>query len=869
VASKKSDSKAAESALREHRASADLEAMIRLQHVGNLCSRSGSDFAQCLEAALGAAIGLTGADKGNIQLVDPRTGTLKIAAHRGFERPFLDFFADVSTESEAVCGAASRAAARVVVEDVTRSEMFAGRRALSVLLDANVRAVQSTPLVGSQGKLLGMISTHFATSRGVGDRELRLLDLLARQMADYLERKQAEDELRTAYDALRAKARELETLIDILPAGVLTADPACDRITGNRAFYKMLDIPLGGNASLPSVTSDVPRGTRVFRGGRELSPEEFPMQTTGRTGERVTDFDHDLVFPDGRRVTLLANTAPLLDEHGHVRGVLGAYLDITERQRSEEMVRDRSRQLEAVLDAAPLGVYVVDADFRIAMINPVARPVFGDFPGGLVGRDLDEILHLVCKKDYADELVRLFRRTLSTGESHEASELAEYRVDRDRPQYFEWRIDRFAMHDGRFGVVCYFRDISSHVEARLERELLLASERAARAEADRAARSKDEFLAILSHELRTPLNAIAGWTHLLKQGAADPRKVLESADVIERNTRIQTQLIADLLDMSRITSGKMRLDVARVDLPAVVAATVESMRPAAEAKRLRFETAIGPVEGEVLGDAARIGQILTNVLSNALKFTPKGGAIETRLRQFRSHVEIVVTDTGEGIEPEFLPHLFDRFSQGDASTSRKHGGLGLGLALVKQLTELHGGTVEARSEGRGKGATFVVRLPLVAAGRTAVAASRTEGGLDPSERFDLDGLSVLVVDDDPDSVEMVRRVLEAANARVVAALDADEAVVRLRARRVDVIVCDIGLPGRDGYELLRDVRSRGVLAPAIALTAFARSEDRSKALEAGYQAHVSKPMRPSELLGTVAFLGGRRSGTAGSTRRAR
>ncbi|MDB5318645.1 MAG: sensor hybrid histidine kinase [Phycisphaerales bacterium] len=406
---------------------------------------------------------------------------------------------------------------------------------------------------------------------------------------------------------------------------------------------------------------------------------------------------------------------------------------------------------------------------------------------------------------------------------------------------------------------------------------LLESERAARAEAERAGRMKDEFLATLSHELRTPLNAILGWATMLRRSPDDAAEVASGIEVIERNARLQAQLIEDLLDMSRIISGKIRLDVRSVDPTVVIDAAVESIRPAADAKEIRVQHVIDPC-GAVLGDPGRLQQVLWNLLSNAVKFTPRGGRIMITCRRSQSSVEISVTDSGQGIKPEFLPHVFERFRQADASTTRRYGGLGLGLAIVKNLVELHGGTVEARSNGEGSGATFIVSLPISALRTTApddnhdqapsngerAAARAFSASTLECDRADLTGIKVLVVDDDADARNLVKRLLGDCNAQVTAAASADEAFRCLKNELPDILLSDIGMPAMDGYEFIRQVReslASGDRLPAAALTAFARSEDRRRALLAGYQTHVVKPVEPSELVAVVASLA-RRIGPA-------
>lgn len=396
-----------------------------------------------------------------------------------------------------------------------------------------------------------------------------------------------------------------------------------------------------------------------------------------------------------------------------------------------------------------------------------------------------------------------------------------------------------------------------------ERGALLESERAARAEAERASRTKDEFVATLSHELRTPLTPILGWVEMLREAGPDDEQTRRALDVIDRNARLQTQLIDDLLDMSRIVSGKVRLDVLPVHPAEVIEAALGTVRPAAEARQIRLRTVLDPQAGLVRGDPNRLQQVVWNLLSNAIKFTGRGGRVEVRLEQKESRVEITVSDSGQGIPPEFLPHVFDRFRQADSSTTRRHGGLGLGLSIVRHLVELHGGQVRAESPGENLGSTFTVTLPALEpqpgeppAPEEAPAAvsERGQGNGLPS----LAGVRVLVVDDEADARDLLTRILEHCGAKVSLASSAAEALQVLRSTRPDVLVSDIGMPDADGYELIRSVRrlDRDGLAalPAIALTAFARAEDRKRSLDAGYQVHIPKPVAPAALISAVANL---------------
>ena len=387
------------------------------------------------------------------------------------------------------------------------------------------------------------------------------------------------------------------------------------------------------------------------------------------------------------------------------------------------------------------------------------------------------------------------------------------------------------------------------------------------AQANDANRLKDEFLATLSHELRTPLNAVLGYARMLRQGSVPSERIQPALEVVERNATGLKQIIEDVLDVSRIVTGRLRLNVDTVDLPSLLHEACAAVMPAADAKRVRVETIIDPLHATVSGDPDRLLQIAWNLLANAIKFTPRGGKVQVRLARVNSHVEISVSDTGQGIAPEFLPYVFDRFRQGDATFTREHGGLGLGLAIARQLAELHGGTMHAASEGLGKGATFTLKLPLMIVQHGAMETEQRvhpvmdRGTLSMSAAARLDGLHVLAVDDEADSLGLLRTVLESAGAIVTIATSAREALDVLKTARPDVLLADVGMPGMDGLELIRAVRrldepARSV--PAAALTAYARSQDRITSLASGFQMHLSKPIDPAELTVAVASLASRR-----------
>jgi PAS domain S-box-containing protein len=434
------------------------------------------------------------------------------------------------------------------------------------------------------------------------------------------------------------------------------------------------------------------------------------------------------------------------------------------------------------------------------------------------------------------------------------------------------RISPLTHNDRLIGTLTIIEDVTERVarEAELQaqvedRSRLLSNEKLARNEAERANRLKDEFLATISHELRNPLNAILGWAHMMRLGKLNQANMERAVETIYRNAKSQSQLVADLLDVSRIISGKLRLDVRTVDLISIVNAALDSIRPAADAKTIRLQTMLDPAAGPISGDADRLQQIVWNLLTNAVKFTPKGGKIQVKVQRVNSHVEIVVSDSGVGISKEFLPYVFDRFRQADASITRTQGGLGLGLSIVHQLVDLHGGTVAVQSEGEGKGATFTVTLPFI-----GVISQKEAESVHPAQSEEiisfeglpsLDGLKVLVVDDEADTRELIGEVLKECGSEVIITRSAAEAFAAIEQHKPDILISDLGMPDEDGYSLIEKIRAlpseRGGDIPAAALTAYARAEDRMRVLRSGFQFHLPKPVDSAELVTVVASLAGR------------
>lgn len=561
---------------------------------------------------------------------------------------------------------------------------------------------------------------------------------------DITERKRAEQALQESEAIARARAQELEALMEITPIGLWIAhDPNCHYMSANQTAYDLMRAEPGSVATSTPPDGSYPLQFQQRRNGQEVAPHDLPMQRAARTGQEVID-ELEFVFQDGTVRFIYGKAIPLRNETGKIRGVIGAFVDVTERKHAEQ-----------------------------------------------------------------------------------------------------------------------------------EREQLLARERAAREQAEAANRIKDEFLAVLSHELRSPLNPILGWTKLLRTRKFDEQATNRALETIERNATLQTQLIEDLLDVSRILQGKMALNVSPLNLVTTIEAALETVRLAAEAKGIQIQTDLAPNVGLVSGDVARLQQVVWNLVSNAVKFTPRGGQVEVRLEKVREplknhslsiepsspvqpstqYAQILVSDTGKGIKPEFLPYVFDYFRQADSSTTRTFGGLGLGLAIVRHLVELHGGLVCAESPGEGLGATFRIRLPLME------AAQAKPEDVPFEHSADLSGLLILVVDDEADLRELVTFILEEFGAKVTVTASAQEALAALQQAIPDVLLSDIGMPGVDGYMLMRQIRAlppeQGGQVKAIALTAYAGEYNQQQALEAGFQLHLAKPVEPEKLVNAIARLVGR------------
>ena len=645
-------------------------------------------------------------------------------------------------------------------------------------------------------------------------------------------------------------------------------------------------------------------------------PDEEPrILERIRSGQRIEHYETVRRHKDGSLIEVSLTVSPVRDAAGRIVGASKIARDITARKRAEAELREQAEVIDTV---NRLGLTLSGELDLHRLVQAVT-----DAATGLTGAHFGSFFYNVLNEEGASYTLYTLSGVPREAFAHfpmpRATDLfgptfrgeGTIRIDdvRKDPRYGK-NSPYFGMPEGHLPVVSYlavpvvsrtgevhgglfFGDPKEGVfdermariveglaaqaavaidnvrlfealeRARAQAEASAAEKERLYREAQESSRLKDEFLATVSHELRTPLTAILGWAHMLRTGQFDGKSAANAFETIERNARAQAQLIEDLLDVSRIITGKLRIDVRPIDPNSFIEAAVEAVRPAAEAKGVRLQKVMDTGLVSVSGDPVRLQQVIWNLLSNALKFTPRGGRVQVRLERVNSHVEIAVSDTGSGIEPDFLPHVFDRFRQADGTTTRHHGGLGLGLAIVRHLVELHGGTVRAESAGEGHGATFTVLLPVApvyasdaAEARVHPAARETLPAFECPDR--LDGLRLLIVDDEEDTREMLRAGLGQCGAEVTTAGSAGEALSEMRKSPPDVLISDIGMPDEDGYALIRKVRElpavRGGNAPAIALTAYARTEDRLQALRAGYQMHVTKPVELTELAAVVASL---------------
>jgi PAS domain S-box-containing protein len=860
---------------------------------------------------------------------------------------------------------------------------------------------------------------------------------------DLSERKQAKQQIVQLNKDLQRRIAELQTLFQVIPIGIgIAEDAECKTIRANPCLAQQLGVSSDKNASLSATGEEKPTNFKVYREGRELLPEELPMQYSAAHGVEVLNFELDIVHQNGKVVKLLGYVAPLFDEEGDSRGSVGAFLDITERKQVEETIQNQQKWLEDVLNMMPLPLLFIEPETaRVTFANRAADQLAGgEFPKDVPVEEYGNFYHCTDVEGnripneqmpgvrlargerldglevdwYTSGSVRsllLFADTLPAMHGHPATCVSAFQditnlkeIEKARTLnykrlqllfntasdllssqqplalihsfyqklaeqigldvYFNYLAEDNSqvMHLVSFtgvseeiakeyeclkfgqsvcgivaqerhpiyienvqqstdpktelirslGITAYYgypliasarllgtlcfgsrscsrftenqrgmmQAVCDQIAIAMERSSLIASLQQQTEQLREANRMKDEFLAILSHELRSPLNAILGWAQLLRSRKLSDIQIAKAMETIERNARMQTQLVEDLLDISRMIRGKLHLHVCTCNLVPLIESAVETVHLAAQAKEIDLRISLIPSPEMpqdhsrflVSGDIERLQQIIWNLLSNAIKFTPTGGRIEIRLcqsveddeklaRTITSYAQIQVIDTGIGIKPEFLPYVFDRFRQADSSSTRSYGGLGLGLAIVRHLVELHGGIISVDSQGENEGATFTVKLPLLLESQAVIPDSVNQNNADfayPSPVPSLLGVRVLVVDDEMDTRDFISTVLEECQAEVKAVKSVSEALQVIIDWKPDVLVSDIAMPEEDGYSLIRKVRSQpqeqGGKIPAAALTAYARAEDRTRAIQEGYQLHLPKPIEPAELATVVASL---------------
>jgi len=555
--------------------------------------------------------------------------------------------------------------------------------------------------------------------------------------------------------------------------------------------------------------------------------------------------------------------SPLLDEDNNIAGGIAVITDITARKQAEDAAHTAYRQLAFHVETSPLAVVEWDSDFRVSRWSASAERLFGWKAEDVIGKHVNEWRFVFA--DDVDAVALVTNRQREGVEVHGVQRNRNYTRD-GQILFCEWY--NSVLHDdgGKLvSVLSLVLDVTARKSAEEERAAALVRERDARRHAEEADRLKDEFLATLSHELRTPLTSILGWASMIRNGEVEGTGAARAIETIERNARSQARLIDDLLDVSRIITGNLRLDLHPLNLAPIVNAALDALRPTADVKGIRLQTHFEPAECLVKGDTNRLRQVIWNLLSNAIKFTQRGGSVNIDLTCVESSARLTVSDTGEGISTEFLPYVFDRFRQAEASISRKQGGLGLGLAVVRHLVELHGGTVSAESEGAGHGSVFTVDLPLAEERRDPARAEERQREVERRRRSSgvvrLDGLHVLLVEDDEDSRKLLGTMLKRNGARVTSTKSAKEALSVFDNELPDVMISDIGMPEQDGYELIRKLRAmppeKGGRIPAIALTGYASKKDRERALAAGYHQHIAKPIEQADMIKAIAALVGR------------
>jgi PAS domain S-box-containing protein len=898
-----------ERARAEEATAADLRDTQLLQELGARFVTEG-DIQTLYQEILSAAIALTRANGGTVQMLDSATQKLLTLASQGFSRAVFEHFYRLDASSNTSCDIALRTGDRTFIDfDVPASEDPDGSRRMH--LEAGYRSAQSTPLITRSGRAIGMVSTHWSDHYRPSDRELRFLDLLARQAADLIEQRQSEQALRDSEARLQlaSAASCLGVWFWDLEMGCLTWSEQCKALFG--------------------LPPDTEMSYDTFLAA--LHPDDRDRAHAAVTHSINHHADYDIEYrtcwQDGSVHWIAAKGSCTYDLTGKPIRMTGVALDISDRKQVEyerEQLLSREQYYTTKLHELNQAAIALNATLSIeAVLNVVTAQAYR-----IIGTH-QAVINIVFEQNWTEaitvahlsdkyaqwrdydaqidgtgiyalicQISQPIRMTQAELEAHPRWRGFGAEA-RNHPPMRGWLAAPLVGRDGQtVGLIQlsdkYVGEFTEEDEALLVQLAQMASvavesarsyqgeqharksAEAARESADRANRVKDEFLAVLSHELRSPLNPILGWSKLLRQGRLDAAKTEQALKTIERNAQLQSELIEDLLDVSRILQGKLSLNISAVNLATVMRAAMETVRLAAEAKGIEVKCELRGVASEepdlpaplpadlsafmVSGDATRLQQVVWNLLSNAVKFTPAGGHVAVKLASVDNQAQMTIRDNGKGIAPEFLPHVFDYFQQEDSATTRRFGGLGLGLAIVRQIVELHGGTVWAESQGEGLGATFTVRLPLIKRQEDGETGGWGENAHTPhpTPHAPLTGLHILVVDDDSDSRDFIAFVIGQAGATVSIAASGAEAIALLLQSQVDVLLSDVGMPDMDGYMLMQQVRGlppeQNGQVKAIALTAYAGDFNYQQALQAGFQQHVSKPIAPEALVKAITAL---------------
>ena len=822
-----------EAALRksEQELAAELDAVQQLHQVSLRLADAGNSQA-LYESIMDAAVSIMRSEFASMQLLlpDRNGGELHLLAFHGFDAEAAAFWGRVHADSQTPCGMALRTGARSVVQDVEECHWMAGTEDLFTFRHAGIRAAQSTPLVSRKGNLVGMISTHWRRPHEPSERDLRLFDLLARQATDLIERKQAEDALRASEDRLRIA-------IESTHLGTWDFNPVTGELSWDERCKALFALPDDAEVSYPAFLN------ALHPADRERTHEAVRRALDPASGGSFETEYRAVGIRDGVERWIAARGEAFFDESGRAIRFVGTALDVTRRKRAEQALAESEIRYRNLFESMDEGYCIIEmifdppgseraVDYRFLEVNPAFEAQSGMHD--VTGRRMLEFVPTI-----EEHWLTNYGRVALTGEP--------IRFANEYKSLHRW-FDVYAFRVGTPAsrrVAVLFTDITRRKH---DDEVI----RAARGAADSASRAKDRFLAVLSHELRTPLTPVVLTIAAMEQDPDLPSPMREDVAMIRRNVELESKLIDDLLDLSRVASGKLRLQMQPTSAHALLRYVAESSARDTSGKRLNVSLDLRASQDQVSADPARLQQVFWNVLRNAIKFTPEGGHISIRSENDRNgKLRLIVRDTGAGIPADVLPKVFDAFEQGDIKTSRHFGGLGLGLAICKALVEMHGGTIRAKSEGAGKGATFTIKLPTV-----RVRETRPEESQATDLAKSANGSRVLLVEDHPDTVRALSRLLGQSGYQVKTASSIASALQLAASEPFDIVLSDIGLPDGTGYELMEQIRERHGIK-GIALSGYGMDEDIKRSMEAGFVDHVVKPVDLARLESVMRQVAGR------------